>query len=247
MIFLFFFFFSPQDATECAADPFSCCFSSSLHAVPGFPGGPRWEVRLCGQGVRRQTVASLWRSGLQPQAGERVSRELLDLPPVTKHRGVKHLVLVTLHLTPAPGAAAGAGAEEGGRGGPLRHPVSASVARPGGRAPPGRWRCSRLRRSRLFSELRCEEPPCVRHIGARAAAAARCSSISCRRGRAEPSGGGDVGAAGREAGRGGRALPGGDGNEPGPASLRARPLRQPPWRGGPAAPERGAHAHTDRE
>lgn len=31
----------------------------------------------------------------------------------------------------------------------------------------------------------------------------------------------------------------------GPASLRARPLRNPPWRGGPAAPERSAHAQSE--
>lgn len=118
---------------------------------------------------------------------------------------------------------------------------SASVVR----ALSGRWRCSRLRRSRLLSELRCEEPPRVRHIGARAAAAAPCSSISSRRGLAEPDGGGNVGAAGREVGARRPRAAGRRRKRAGPASLRARPLRHPPWRGGPAAPERGAHAQSE--
>lgn len=113
------------------------------------------------------------------------------------------------------------------------------------RALSGRWRCSHLRRSRLLSELRCEEPPRVRHIGARAAAAAPCSSISSRRGLAEPDGGGNVGAAGREVGARRPRAAGRRRKRAGPASLRARPLRHPPWRGGPAAPERGAHAQSE--
>lgn len=143
-------------------------------------------------------------------------------------------------LPPGPGRSARGGAQLRDREG--RAPFGRASA---ARALPGRWRCSRLRRSRLLSELRCEEPPRVRHIGARAAAAAPCSSVSSRRGPAEPDGGGDVGAAGREAGARRPRAAGRRRKRAGPASLRARPLRHPPWRGGPAAPERGAHAQSE--
>ncbi|XP_062429041.1 bcl-2-binding component 3, isoforms 3/4-like [Rhea pennata] len=104
----------------------------------------------------------------------RLPRSLARLPPLPQPAPHRRGAL-------SPKRAGAPDAQEGGAG-RGRHPGGASMVRAGGRCP-GRRRSSR-RRARLFSELRCEEPPRVRHIGARAAAAARCSSFSSLRGRA---------------------------------------------------------------
>lgn len=130
------------------------------------------------------------------------------------------------------------GAERAGRT-RRRHPGSARAC---GRCPAGGAVAACA-----APALRCEEPPRVRHIGARAAAAVRCSSISCRRSRPEPSaegreGGreGNAGAAGREAGRGG------DGNERGPRPPAPAPCatRHGEEAGRPLSEER-THARTE--
>lgn len=189
--------------------------------------------------MRRQTLASLRGSGLQLETARTVPRELPgnETPP--------RLTPCSRNLRFAPARRAGAvrrrarGRAE--RGGTRRQPGSGSAVRPGGRALPGRRRCSRSAplSAPLGAALR-GAPVCPPYCRPRRS---RCA-LFLHLLPAEPSGGGDVGAAGREAGRGGRALPGGDGNE-----RRPRPSAPAPCatRHGEEARRPLSEAHTQTE